>query len=573
MDRLWNMVSWFIQSAQSAFKTDHDPSRDELFNKFLAESKLERFEYGDFSDIKYLNQGGFGVCYSGYHREKKCVMALKFFGYTNKEPYNAWIRSELKMDYELNELNCVAKLYGYFIDTKDGYVNHISRTNSSGSVETGKRFKQPYLVKVSECLRIDIFTALISREFKRFTEKDASILFHNLLLHVNELHSKQFIHRDLKLENIMLIEGGKPFDIKLIDFGLACKLGPDESIECSRLYGSREYIAPESVGTHGFHKYSRKSDIWQCGVVLYILLCTTTPFKDQNALLLAKYSTQTKAFENLSDEVKNLFQLIFRRDPRDRPTAARVLRHPWIIANTHDRRNLLTKDYLESIKSWKYCKQLRNKFDTRMGLCRDLKQQVIEYLSQNGYDAGSLQITKDGFYELRSYFLDEIHQQGAVDTCDKVGVDFSAYCRILNKCKLEKFADQNIFNLFDTDRNGSVDYCEFLLLLASFLPDQDDPRLLFDLCDRDNSKTICRNEFHHLIVHLLDDHHLLESDEIFSAFDTVDKNKNGVITFREFEDFYNAIMHSSVSATIVDKRHRELADVSSDPKKRSRTEK
>ena len=566
MDLLWNAISWFIPAA---FKTDL--SRDELFNKFLVESKLERFEYDDFSDIKYLNQGGFGVCYSGYHREKKRIMALKFFGYTNKEPHNSWIQSELKMDYELNELNCVAKLYGYFVDTKEGYVNRVTRTNSSGSVEMGKRYKQPYLVKVSECLKIDIFTALVSSEFKRFTEKDASVLFHNLLLHVAELHSKQFIHRDLKLENIMLVEGGLPFDIKLIDFGLACKLSPEtDCIKCSKLYGSIDYMAPESIATRGCHRYSRKSDIWQCGVVLYILLCSTTPFKDQDAILSAKYSTHTKAYTELSDEVKNLFQLIFRRDPRDRPTAARILRHPWIIANTHDKRNLLTKDYLDSIKKWKYCKQLRNKFNTRMGLCRDLKQQVIAYLSQNGYDAGSLKISKVGFYELRQYFLDEIHQVGATDTCDKAGVDFSAYCRILNKCKLDKFADQCIFNMFDTDHNGSVDYCEFLLLLASFRHEQDDLHLLFDLCDRDNSKTICRNEFHHLVVHLLDDHHLLESDEIFSAFDTVDKDKNGVITFNEFEDFYNAIMHSSVNVTIADKRRREFTGTSSIANKKSR---
>ena len=561
MDVLWNMVSWLLPTV---FKGD--PSREELFNKFLTGSTLEKFDFSDFDDVKYLNQGGFGVCYSGFHRRKKRIMALKFFGYTNKEPYNSWICSELKMDYDLNELNCVAKLYGYFNDTREGYVDCVTRTNTSGSIEMGKRYKQPYLVKVSECLKTDIFTALVSREFRRFTEKDASILFHNLLVHVDELHSKHFLHRDLKLENIMLIDGGQPFDIKLIDFGLACKLDPGtDAIKCSKLYGSPDYLAPESIATRGCHRYSRKSDIWQCGVVLYILLCSTTPFRDQDSILAASYSTNTKAYMDLSNEVKDLFQLIFRRDPRDRPTATRILRHPWINANTHDKRNLLTAEYLESIKKWKYCKQLRTTFNSRMGLCRALKQQVLTYLLQNGHNVqeGSLNVSNTGFYELRQYFLDEIHHvvDSTTETYGKTGVDFSAYCRILTKCKLELLADQNIYNMFDTDRNGSVDYCEFLLLLASFRPEQDDDlQLLFDLCDRDNSKNICRDEFHQLIVHLLDDHHLLESDEIFSAFDTVDKDKNGVITFNEFEDFYNAMMHSSVIKVSADKRRSAVGD-------------
>jgi len=376
----------------------------------------------------------------------------------------------------------------------------------------------------------------------------------------------------LKLENIMLVDGGLPFDIKLIDFGLACKLNPGrDSIKCSKLYGSLDYLAPESLGRHECHRYSKKSDIWQCGVVLYILLCSNTPFKDRDSIAAAKHSTHSKAYVDLSAEVKNLFQLIFRKDPRDRPSAAKILEHPWIIANTYDERNLLTKDYLESIKKWKYCKQLRNTFNTRMGLCRDLKQQVIAYLSQNGHEVEYLKISKDGFYELRQYFLDEIHQDdAATGSCDKAGVDFLAYCRILTKCKLDLFADKNIYNMFDTDQNGSVDYCEFLLLLASFHERDDDLHLLFDLCDRDNSKTICRHEFHHLIVHLLDDHHLLESDEIFSAFNTVDKDKNGVITFNEFEDFYNAMMHSSMKAISADKRRRGDCDTDRKVKSRSK---
>ena len=58
---------------------------------------------------------------------------------------------------------------------------------------------------------------------------------------VDYLHSKGIIHRDLKPQNIVMVSNDSDLDFKIIDFGLAGKLG----IDCDVCWGSPGYMAPE----------------------------------------------------------------------------------------------------------------------------------------------------------------------------------------------------------------------------------------------------------------------------------------------------------------------------------------
>ena len=95
---------------------------------------------------------------------------------------------------------------------------------------------------------------------------------------VRYMHSQQVAHRDLKLENFMMINGIS-WDIMLIDFGLSFrwKSSMREEVaeaEKGKVIGTPYYISPEILA----HSYSEKCDIWSLGVILYMLVTGTPPF-------------------------------------------------------------------------------------------------------------------------------------------------------------------------------------------------------------------------------------------------------------------------------------------------------
>jgi len=84
-------------------------------------------------------------------------------------------------------------------------------------------------------------------------------------------HNKHIVHRDIKLENLLL-EKNDSFELKVIDFGLSRTFSPDKKM-CQKL-GTPYYIAPEVLNK----KYDEKCDIWSAGVILHMLLTGYPPF-------------------------------------------------------------------------------------------------------------------------------------------------------------------------------------------------------------------------------------------------------------------------------------------------------
>ncbi len=89
------------------------------------------------------------------------------------------------------------------------------------------------------------------------------------------LHQNMIIHCDLKLENVMITKNG---DVKIIDFDLSRICDSSDKLEflSESTFGTDQYIAPES---YNLGIYSPKSDIWELGIILYILITRTFPFK------------------------------------------------------------------------------------------------------------------------------------------------------------------------------------------------------------------------------------------------------------------------------------------------------
>ena len=95
----------------------------------------------------------------------------------------------------------------------------------------------------------------ISRANLPFTEKDASNFVHHILLGLNYLHSMSVVHRDLKLENVMVdVQMGQDkipeLVCKLTDFGFATHIEQDQT--ATQNLGTRIYMAPEIFSKEGY---------------------------------------------------------------------------------------------------------------------------------------------------------------------------------------------------------------------------------------------------------------------------------------------------------------------------------
>ena len=130
---------------------------------------------------------------------------------------------------------------------------------------------------VLECMEgKDMFDYLKSRNF-RITEDRAKELMLQLMQAVQYLHSYGIIHRDLKLENIMMTDNSENSVPKLVDFGLAKILGPTEKSD--EPFGTLGYVAPEVLKKE---PYSFSCDMWSLGCICYALLSGSLPFDHQS---------------------------------------------------------------------------------------------------------------------------------------------------------------------------------------------------------------------------------------------------------------------------------------------------
>ena len=117
-----------------------------------------------------------------------------------------------------------------------------------------------------------MFDYLQHRDFQ-LDEDRAKVLVSKLIDAVRYLHSYGIVHRDLKLENIMMTDNTDYAEPKIIDFGLARAIMPGEL--CDEPFGTLGYVAPEVLKRES---YAFSSDIWSLGCTAYALLCGCLPF-------------------------------------------------------------------------------------------------------------------------------------------------------------------------------------------------------------------------------------------------------------------------------------------------------
>jgi serine/threonine protein kinase len=174
----------------------------------------------------------------------------------------------------------------------------------------------------------DLLTRLARKTV--YSEKDARDLVEILLAAVNHCHQHDVVHRDLKLENLLLVCDRDDNMIKLADFGLAAVATNETSL--SGFCGTPGYVAPEILE---LQLYGKAVDMWSAGVIVFALLGGYLPFDAESLIKYRAACHEQVYFEpefwaEVSVEAKDLICRLLTLDVKQRYTAAQALRHPWL---------------------------------------------------------------------------------------------------------------------------------------------------------------------------------------------------------------------------------------------------
>ena len=301
-------------------------------NKKYPNTDLSFYKYG-----RLIGQGAFGKVNLGLNVLTGRVVAIKSFNKNNFDVNSDFIK---KIIYETNLMK---------------KLNHKNVTKILEMFEDDK-----YILIIMEYINGGNLFSFVKKR-RKLSEKISKFLFKQIILGLQHIHSHNIVHRDVKLENILIDLNNT---IKICDFGIGRVLSnPDDLLydQC----GTPMYMAPEILfsskekGYKGF-----PIDIWSAGIALYIMLSGTLPFsvkkedsllelennknkKKNMALKQAIMYSQPKKIEKISPKAKDLLHGLLNKDPNKRLTIEQILNHPWLKEEedylTNNKLHLFTK--------------------------------------------------------------------------------------------------------------------------------------------------------------------------------------------------------------------------------------
>ena len=362
-----------------------------------------------------------------------------------------------------------------------------------------------------------------------FSEKEAVKIFKKIIQAIAYLHSNGICHRNLKPDNILFLSEENDSDLKLINFNLSTifsygKYKNDKNLELKeekenktrmkKLLGNAYFISPEMINGN----YNEKCDIWSAGIILYFLLSGEPPFNGMNdeeifsKVKLMKFSFPEKEWNNISNEAKDLIKKMICNE-NERLNANEILEHDWIKKCAPNSKGLLNNINIQCFKRYKNMHKIKRAIYTFIALrlsdddTKNLKK-IFKIIDDDNNGKISLSEMKDAFIRLniKDYENEIENIFNSIDT-DKSGmIDYTEFLsasingnneilskktlkdtfklldndnsgkisknNIMNVLKLENLNEKiidNYINKYDLNKDGEIDYNEFLNMMENYL--------------------------------------------------------------------------------------------------------
>ena len=138
-------------------------------------------------------------------------------------------------------------------------------------------------------------------------------------------HDSYIIHRDIKPQNIMILDDGM---VKITDFGIAMAINASDLTQTNSVMGSVHYLPPEQASGKGS---TIKSDIYSLGIMMYEMLAGVMPFRGETAVEIAMKHLKepmpsiTKANNQVPQTVENIILKATAKNPKNRYASVREL--------------------------------------------------------------------------------------------------------------------------------------------------------------------------------------------------------------------------------------------------------
>ncbi|XP_071479592.1 twitchin-like [Diadema antillarum] len=274
---------------------DYDQCVDESFQPVTA--KVRRGNVEDKYHIgEEIGRGPFGVVHRCIERGTGRTFAAKFMDVEPKD--KAFIKQEIETMNQLQHPRLQQCHDAFDMDDKFVLITDF--------VSGGDAFQR---AKERGTLSEEVVA--------RYTRQVCEGLCH--------IHLQNHMHLALRPQSI-LFETKRGDNVKIIDFGLAAKLDPDDRVKIA--HAEPDYAAPEVLNGDavGF-----STDMWSVGLIVYMLLSGLHPFEnDADRIRSCKWSFDRSAFRDISEEAQDFISRLLIKDKSERMAAHEALEHPWL---------------------------------------------------------------------------------------------------------------------------------------------------------------------------------------------------------------------------------------------------
>lgn len=238
------------------------------------------------------------------------------------------------------------------LENNDKFIRRFQREAKAVSDLSHPNIVEVYDVGEEEGQHYIVMEYIDGRTLKQLIQKRGALTVPEVVDIMTQLtdglsaaHETYIIHRDIKPQNIMILDNGM---IKITDFGIAMTLNATQLTQTNSVMGSVHYLPPEQASGQ---TATTKSDIYSAGILMYELLTGSVPFKGDNAVEIAlkqmkeRIPSIRKQNPLIPQSIENIVLKATAKNPKNRYDNIKDMHEDLVHALDPDRQNETRYNY------------------------------------------------------------------------------------------------------------------------------------------------------------------------------------------------------------------------------------